>query len=407
MLTTEGGRQIHLGNLIAKGGEGEVFEIINESRNCIKIYHSNISIEDKEEKLKYMCINQPSDLEAENFRICWPKEVIYDNDRFVGYLMPKAFDDSLLPYHLCQPNIPEKLSSKWKNTYDRNNSKGIVSRLKLSTNIIAVVSRVVSSGDYVIVDLKPQNILVTSGGNVSLIDMDSVQIVKEGKVLFKAPVSTPEYTPPEAKEILKSEIPITSDWDTFSLGVIVYEIMCGIHPYVGTANPPNDNLSTISEKIDNNITHITSGKEAFSTLPPPHNIFELFSTKFKILFENIFREYTLGISSRPKLEVFGGIIFEEVELFIHHTKEVEVSKSIQENEKLKLELFQTKRELASIKQELNSFKESYGLLDIDEKVENKPKEKEELKSSEGSDSSGLTIVLIGLLIAIVLIILNK
>ena len=402
MFTTREGRQIHLGNLIAKGGEGEVFEIINDSKNCIKIYHSNISIENKEEKLKYMCLNQPSELESENFRVCWPKEVIYENEKFAGYLMPKAFEDSLLPYHLCQPSIPEKLPSKWKTTFDRNKPKGIVSRLKLSTNIIAVVSRVVKTGEYTIVDLKPQNILVTNGGKVSLIDMDSVQIVKNGKVLFEAPVSTPEYTPPEAKEILKNKALITSDWDTFSLGVLVYEIMCGIHPYVGTAKPPNDNLSTISEKIENNITYITNGKEAFSSLPPPHKIFDAFSSKFKILFENIFREYTLGISSRPRLEIFGKIMFDEVELFRDNTKEVEGNKSILENEKLKKQLLQTQQELESAKKELNIYKDNFGLLNINPKYENDLSDVN--RSKEVNDNEAIWPYIIPLIIVIIIII---
>ena len=32
--------------------------------------------------------------------------------------MSKSFDNSLLPYHLCQPEIPKKLDSKWHSTYD-------------------------------------------------------------------------------------------------------------------------------------------------------------------------------------------------------------------------------------------------------------------------------------------------
>ena len=46
--------------------------------------------------------------------------------------------------------------------------------------------------------------------------MDSIQIMEANKVLFNAPVSTPEYTPPN-RTIVSSII--TKDWDVFSLGV--------------------------------------------------------------------------------------------------------------------------------------------------------------------------------------------
>ena len=287
MYKTLSGKEIILSKKIAKGGEGEVYEIVGDSNNCIKIYYERVRSPEKEEKLKYMVLNPPEDLQGITHKICWPKEVIYEEGKFVGFLMPKAFDDSLLPYHLCQPLIPKKLSSQWHATFDRKTFKGITSRLKLSVNIVAIVNRIHTTNKYIIVDLKPQNLLVTAFGKVSIIDLDSVQIVENKKVLFKAPVSTPEYTPPEASEIIKVKSNISKDWDVFSLGVLVYEILCGIHPYVGSAKPPYENLNTIQEKIKVNLTHITKGESAFSVLPPLHKSFYDYDTDLKNIFKRI------------------------------------------------------------------------------------------------------------------------
>jgi DNA-binding helix-hairpin-helix protein with protein kinase domain len=289
---THSGKPIILGSRIAKGGEGEVYNLENSDR-CIKIYHPNLRNRDREEKLKHMCSNLPTGNSHKMFRICWPEELVYSGSGFVGFLMQKAYDDSIMAYHLCQVSIPNKLSSSWQQTYDRQSYNGTINRLKLTTNIAASIHHIHKSGNYVLADLKPQNILLTLDGKVSLIDLDSIQVSGNHDEIFKAPVSTPEYTPPEAKYLIKNNHLISTNWDIFSLGVIIYEVLCGIHPYAGTANPPHDNLTTICDKIENNLTHINVGKGSFSALPQPHMNFYQFSSGLQSIFKQTFSERSL------------------------------------------------------------------------------------------------------------------
>jgi hypothetical protein len=359
MYKTLSGKELSLSKKIAKGGEGEVYEILGDNDNCIKIYYERIRSQEKEEKLKYMVLNPPDDLQGITHKICWPKEVIYKEGIFVGFLMPKAFDDSLLPYHLCQPLIPKKLSSQWHATFDRKTFKGIASRLKLSVNVVAIVNRIHRTNKYIIVDLKPQNLLVTAFGKVSIIDLDSVQITQNDLVLFNAPVSTPEYTPPEAREVIKSKSAISKDWDIFSLGILIYEILCGIHPYVGSAKAPHKNLNTIQEKIKVNLTHITKGESAFSTLPTLHQTFYNYNTDLKNIFKRMFSPYILNVSVRPRLEDFGETLFNAVALLEEEFKKEEQKRLEQEKIKKKREELEAIKNYKKLKESNKQLKDDY------------------------------------------------
>ena len=402
MYTNEKGKSITLGSLIAKGGEGEVYNISGDKNNCVKLYRERFRTKEKESKLKYMTNNPPQDIEGQSHKVCWPKEIIYEDGEFVGFLMPRAFEDSLLPYHLCQLKISKKIDSKWHETFDRDSIKGTISRLKLCVNIIAAVNRIHATNKYVIVDLKPQNLMVSPSGKVSIIDMDSVQITENQEVLFKAPVSTPEYTPPEVSGVIKKQIAISKDWDIFSLGVLIYEILCGIHPYVGSAKPPNEGLNTIQEKIKINLTHVVKGEDVFQTLPNPHKTYYSFNLDLKNIFKQIFKPYKLGVSTRPSLEEFGGILFNTVIALEEGFKE-EIKRKLQE-EKIQKKLFESEaiKNYKTVKAENLELNEK--VKNINETIESLKKENKafKLKSEKPLENSKLIIAFLGIALVITL-----
>ncbi|XP_022096854.1 serine/threonine-protein kinase 17B-like [Acanthaster planci] len=81
-------------------------------------------------------------------------------------------------------------------------------------------------------DLKPQNILLTSGlpclGDIKLIDFGIARLVQNGDVIRDI-VGTPEFVAPE---VLNYE-PITLATDMWSIGVLTYVMLTGISPFAG------------------------------------------------------------------------------------------------------------------------------------------------------------------------------
>jgi hypothetical protein len=135
-------------------------------------------------------------------------------------------------------------------------------------------------------------------GILAVVDMDSVEVLKDGVAIFSAPVATPEYTPPEHYSGPRGTIEET--WDHFSLGVIFYQLLLGLHPFAASGNPPYDNLVSIHDKIKNDLYVHHSEKQAFlKVIPPPHQQFYKIPDEVQELFQNCFEYGAKDPDIRP------------------------------------------------------------------------------------------------------------
>ena len=87
---------------------------------------------------------------------------------------------------------------------------------------------------YVIGDIKPQNILVNKNALISIIDTDSFQVRDPySRHVHRCLVGSEGFTPAELLGKELAEIDQTDIHDRFRLGVIIYLLLFGDHPFKG------------------------------------------------------------------------------------------------------------------------------------------------------------------------------
>ncbi|XP_007939422.1 serine/threonine-protein kinase 17A [Orycteropus afer afer] len=114
--------------------------------------------------------------------------------------------------------------------------------------------RFLHTHDVVHLDLKPQNILLTSEsplGDIKIVDFGLSRIVKNSEELREI-MGTPEYVAPE----ILSYDPVSMATDMWSIGVLTYVMLTGISPFLGDnkqetfLNISQMNLSYSEEEFD-------------------------------------------------------------------------------------------------------------------------------------------------------------
>lgn len=281
---------------LGEGGEGAVYEILspaNFQNSVAKILFQDKRTIERQYKARYMVDNPPSNIQdgnGHNFLI-WPQQLLFENNDFAGFVMPKAGGIDL--EELCRVKLKPELGSEWQKFY-RDNSDSMVLRLILCSNISKAVNALHATGHYVIGDLKPENIRVKSNGLVSILDLDSFQISDSGQVRFQSKMNTPKYNPPD-------EITERKDlyWDLFILGIIFYEILCGIHPFIGTTKAPYENFNTPEQKIQAGLFPFGSKANYFEVVAPPHYNFKNLPNKVQSLFLKCFDQGITNPAIRP------------------------------------------------------------------------------------------------------------
>lgn len=296
-------------NPFASGGEGELFKVISPAsfENCVaKVFHLNKRDAQKEAKIEYLLQNPPIFEGAlEEQPIVWVKYILHDaQGNFVGFIMPKARGEKL--EILTAPKLPKYLGKEW-NRFKLGGDEALRLRLKVCYNLAVALRTVHATGKYVLVDLKPDNILIKSNGVVSIVDTDSIEVIEHGATLFPATVATPEYTPNEYYTGTKpGKVVIDPSWDNFSLAVIYYRLLFGVHPYAATAKAPYDNVNALGDKIKHGLfVHHPSLVDEFTVVPPPHRAFAKLDQDLRKLFNRTFVDGYEDAKLRPSPEEWG------------------------------------------------------------------------------------------------------
>ncbi len=224
---------------LGKGGEGSVYKISEKPDYVLKVFIDKNRTETRHRKLLAM-LNTPLSISAMS-QVTWPVDVVYDNGRFVGYVMPETKNN-------------EDLNVMYSDKY----ICPLNEKITIAKNLCAAVNSIHEVGQ-VCGDLNPKNIAVDPRtGNVTLVDTDSYDITDKNKgTEYRCEVGLPEYIAKELQEKLKQSkgddlrtLPLptfTRETDLFALAVHIFALlMNGCHPFACAVDNSADNIKQLS-----------------------------------------------------------------------------------------------------------------------------------------------------------------
>jgi DNA-binding helix-hairpin-helix protein with protein kinase domain len=216
------GQAISLERRIAISGEGEVWTT-NRAGYLAKIYH--VPTDERVRKLEVMVAYPPQDPNARinHISYAWPRSLLRNAEgNCVGFLMP-AIPSSVELMDVYHPSRRQKVCPEftWLHLH------------VIAANVASLIWAIHHAG-YVMGDIKPQNILVNSSVLPALIDTDSFQVRDpQSGVLYRCLVGSESFTPVELLGQDLATVEQTPVHDRFRLGVIIYQLLFGEHPFKG------------------------------------------------------------------------------------------------------------------------------------------------------------------------------
>lgn len=212
------GNQIQLGNLLGKGGEASVFNIIGQPKLAVKIYKETPSTETI--KKLHKLIDMPAISNT-----AWPLKLIFESNpasKVAGYLMPKAEGVKTWNNFNVEISRIQVKGYSYTPSFFHN----------MLTSFVNVLSDI-HTAKLVVGDINDSNILVAKSGHCTVIDIDSFQV---GTLLCT--VARPEFLDPRLQGASLKSISRDEISDHFAMGVLWWQLIFnGVHPFSGFGQP--------------------------------------------------------------------------------------------------------------------------------------------------------------------------
>jgi len=245
VLVRDDGQSVSLGAVIARAGEGTIYEVVGQPEWVAKVFHPGLKdLAAKRAKVAAMVASPPTGaVQADGFVVLtWPRHLVDSGDGAVGYLMSRVDTTNAVEIHTLSNPVdranPLPTAPQWTPHATWHHLVNAAANLCLA---VETVHRV----DAVIGDFQERNILVNDTTRVTLVDCDSMQFTDTAGHQFLCGVGRPEFTAPE---LAGSNLAVTARQkpsDLFALAVHIHLLlMAGNHPFLrgqwtGTGDQPD------------------------------------------------------------------------------------------------------------------------------------------------------------------------
>jgi len=210
---------LKLGEELARGGEGAIYEIAGRPDVVAKLYLKAIDRE-RSEKISALVSLGNEKLRA---LTAWPVEALRDAaGNTCGFTMPRIVGHRDI-HNLYNPRSrkAEFPSADWRFL------------IRASTNVARAFA-VIHGAGVVVGDVNERGVMVSKDAIVRVIDCDSFQVFV-GDRRFPCTVGVPTFTPPEIQNQRDfKSIVRTANHDNFGLALLIFQLLfMGKHPFAG------------------------------------------------------------------------------------------------------------------------------------------------------------------------------
>lgn len=248
---------VPLGEAIGSGGEGTVYEIEGHPNFVAKVYHKAQLTEHHDRKLRKLVSLATTDLKT---IAAWPVGLLFDpRSKTVRGLVMERIADAFPLHELYGTTTRSRRfpTAQW-------------GHLVLAARNLAAAFGTLHERGIVVGDVNQGNLLVDANMCVRLIDCDSFQVTHR-KHVFRCPVGTPHFTPPELQSMKLIEVNRSVDHDAFGLAILIFHLLfVGRHPFAGRFHGEGD--MTIERAIAERRFAFSHDREATQVEPPPASL---------------------------------------------------------------------------------------------------------------------------------------
>lgn len=209
-----------LGDEIARGGEGVVYELAARSSVVVKLYHEDVLSKRGAQLHRKVEVMLGLRGKFKDLPLAWPAISVHDeHGAWRGYAMKRVSGvplSKLAHPMLCRKHVPD---------LDRSHV------VRYLAAIVKTLGRLHGAG-VCLGDINLNNFLYDHAtGTLTLIDCDSYQLEVKGSV-YPCLVGAADMIPPEHHGVSLGDVRRTPESDLFSLSILIFRcLMLGRHPY--------------------------------------------------------------------------------------------------------------------------------------------------------------------------------